>query len=138
MRRIVVGGLLSLALLTSSCKSDPSLPETWEKRLTGAKNMKEKLKIVDDLRGSKFMGPAMVPMLEKQLAEQKKGDVKAAIVRVLGEAKQASSVAALSDAMDPAATDSDMKTMNKEIANALGKIGDKSGVPALTSTRRQR
>lgn len=132
MRRIVVGGLLSLALLFSSCKSDPSLPETWDKRLTGAKNMKEKLKIVEDLRGSKFMGPAMVPMLEKQLGEQKKGDVKAAIARVLGEAKQASSVAALSDAMDPAATDSDMKTMNKEIANALGKIGDKSGVPALT------
>lgn len=132
MRRIIVGGLLSLALVTSSCKSDPGLPETWEKRIAGTKNTKEKLKAVEDLRGGKHMSPAMVPMLEKRLADEKKPEVKAALARLLGEAKQASSVDVLVNTIDPAASDSDAKTMNKEIAVALGNIGDPKGAPALT------
>jgi HEAT repeat protein len=132
MRGIVVGGLLSLALMTSSCKSDPALPETWEKRLTGTKSTKEKLKIVEELRGSKFMAAAMVPMLEKRLAEEKKPDVRAAIARLLGEAKQPSSISALAEAIEAAPSDSDLKNMDKEIALALGKIGDPKAVPALT------
>lgn len=132
MRRIVVGGLLSLALLASSCKSDPALPETWEKRITGSKNTKERLKHIEDLRGSKFMTPAMVPMLEKRLGDEKKPEVRAALARLLGEAKQPSSVDALTDAIDMAATDSDAKTMNKEIAIALGKLNDPKAVPSLT------
>jgi HEAT repeat protein len=132
MRRIVVGGLLSFALLSSSCKSDPALPETWEKRITGAKNTKEKLKQVEELRGSKFMAPAMVPMLEKRLGDEKKPEVKAAIARLLGEAKQPSSIDALQDAIDPAASDSESKNLNKEIALALGKIGDPKAVGALS------
>lgn len=131
MRRIIVGGLLSLALVASSCKSDPNLPETWDKKLSGAKNTKERLKILDDLR-SHHMGPTMVPVLEKHLGSEKKGEVKAAIARMLGEAKLPSSVGPLSDAIDPGATESDDKAMNKEIANALGRIGDKSATPALT------
>ncbi len=132
MRRIIVGGLLSVALLTSSCKSDPALPETWAKRITGAKNTKERVKAVEALRESKFMTPAMVPMLEKQLAEAKKPEVKTAIARVLGEQKEKSSVDPLIDAIDPAASDSESKTLNKEIAIALGNIGDPRAVPALT------
>jgi HEAT repeat protein len=131
MRRIVCGGLLCVALSLSACKSDPSLPETWEKRISGAKNTKEKRKQVEDLRGSKYMGAPMVPMLEKRLAEEKKPEVKADIARLLGEAKQASSVAALTEQIDPAASDSDTKNMNKEIATALGKIGDPKAVPPL-------
>ncbi|MFT3714125.1 MAG: HEAT repeat domain-containing protein [Archangium sp.] len=132
MRRIVCGGLLCVALSISACKSDPSLPETWEKRISGAKNTKEKRKQIEDLRGSKFMNAGMVPMLEKRLAEEKKPEVKADLARLLGEAKQASSIAELTNQIDPAASDSDAKNMNKEIATALGKIGDPKGVPALT------
>ena len=132
MRRIVLGGLLSLALVTSSCKSDPSLPETWDKRITNAKSAKDKVKQVEALRESKFMTPAMVPMLEKHLGSEAKPEVKGAIARVLGEQKQASSVGPLSDAIDPAASDSDAKAMNKEIAVALGSIGDAKAVPALS------
>lgn len=131
MRRIVVGGLLSSALLLSACKIDLALPETWEKRIVGTKSTKEKLKAVEDLR-SKHMGPVMVPMLEKRLEEEKKPEVKAVIARVLGEAKQSSSVDALVNAIDPAASDSEAKTMNKEIAVALGKLGDTKGAAALT------
>lgn len=131
MRAIVVSGLLSLALVLSSCKSDPALPETWEKRIAGTKNTKEKLKAVEDLRGSKFMGPTMVPMLEKRLEDEKKAEVKAVIARLLGEAKQTSSIDALVSSIDPAASENDAKTMNKEIALALGKIADPKCVPAL-------
>lgn len=131
MRAIVVTGLLSFCLVLSSCKSDPALPETWEKRIAGTKSTKEKLKAVEDLRGSKFMGPTMVPMLEKRLEDEKKAEVKAVIARLLGEAKQASSVDALVNAIDPAASESDAKTMNKEIAIALGKLADQKSVPAL-------
>ncbi len=132
MRRIIVGGLLSVALLTSSCKSDPALPETWAKRISGAKNTKERVKAVEDLRASKYMTPEMVPMLQKQLAEAKKPEVKTAIARVLGEAKDKSSVDALVDAIDVAASDSESKTLNKEIAIALGNLADPRAAPALT------
>ncbi len=131
MRTIVVSALLSLALVLSSCKSDPALPETWEKRITGTKSTKEKLKAVEELRSGKHMGPNMVPMLEKRLEDEKKPEVKAVIARVLGESKLPSSVEPLVAAVDPAATDTDAKTMNKEIAVALGKIGDPKGAPAL-------
>ncbi|MBL8915006.1 MAG: HEAT repeat domain-containing protein [Archangium sp.] len=129
MRRIIFP--LLCVVVVSSCKSDPSLPETWEKRISGAKNTKEKKKAIEDLRGSKFMSDKMVPMLEKRLAEEKKPEVKADLARLLGEAKQASSIAALTEQIDPAASDSDAKNMNKEIATALGKIGNAQAVPAL-------
>ena len=122
---------MSLALVLSACKSDPSLPETWAKRIAGTKNTKEKLKAVEELR-SRHMSPAMVPMLEKRLEEEKKPEVKGVIARVLGEAKQSSSIDALVSAVDLAASESDARTMNKEIATALGKIGDPKAAPALT------
>lgn len=132
MRRIVVGGLLSLALLTSSCSSDPALPETWQKRISGAKNTKEKVKIIEELRGSKFMSPSMVPMIEKLIGSEKKPEVKLALVRMLSEHPQASSIEALADAMDPAASDTETKALNKEIAHTLGHIADPKAVPVLT------
>ncbi|PZR05257.1 MAG: PBS lyase [Archangium gephyra] len=131
MRRIIVGGLLSVALLTSSCKQDPALPETWSKKISEGKSTKEKVKAVETLR-EKHMSPAMVPMLEKELAAAKKPEVKSAIARVLGEQKSKSSVDALVEAIDPAASDSETKTLNKEIAVALGNIGDPKALPALT------
>jgi HEAT repeat protein len=132
MRRTVVAGLLSLSLGLSGCEKDFSKPETWESRIAGTKNTKEKLKAIDDLRQSKHMGPAMVPMLEKRLTDEKKPEVKGAIARMLGEAKQASSIDALVESIDPAASDSDAKTMNKEIAVSLGRIGDPKAAGALT------
>lgn len=132
MRRSVAAGVLSLGLLVSGCEKDPAQPETWEKRITGTKSTKEKVKIVEELRNSKFMSPSMVPMLEKRLADEKKPEVKMVIARVLGEANQKSSVDALVDAVDAAASDSDAKAMNKEIAISLGRLGDPKATGALT------
>lgn len=132
MRRSVAAGVLSLGLLLSGCEKDPAKPETWEKRISGTKSTKEKVKIVEELRTSKHMGASMVPMLEKRLADEKKPEVKMVIARVLGEANQKSSVDALMEAIDPAASDSDAKAMNKEIAISLGRLGDPKAASALT------
>jgi hypothetical protein len=105
--RMAVTAGLCLSLLLVGCKSDPATVEHWEKRIEGAKTKKEKIKAVEDLRTSKYLTAAMLPMLHQHLEREKAAEVKAAIVRVLGEQKDASAVSDLEGAMDPAASDSD-------------------------------
>ncbi len=131
MRRVLLGCLLSSALLFSSCKSDPALPETWAKRITDAKSTKDKVKVVDTLRSSQHLKATFSPMLQQQLNDAKKPEVKTALARVLGELKDPSSVDALMGAIDPAAGDSETKALNKELATALGNVGDAKAVPGL-------
>lgn len=135
MGRIVLGVGLSFALL-AGCSKDPSTPEYWEGRIAEARSKKDKTKAVEELRSSKHMGQAMVPMLNRRLEAEKSPEVKAAIARLLGEAKDPSSIEPLMNAMDLAASDSDARTMNKEIAIALGAIGDPKAVPALLKLMR--
>jgi HEAT repeat protein len=130
MRPIVVGVGLSFALL-AGCSKDPATPEYWEERIAEAKTKKERKKAVEELRESKHMGKAMVPMLNRRLEAEKSAEVKASLARLLGEAKDASSVEPLLTAVDFAASDSDARAMNKEIAIALGAIGDPKAVPTL-------
>ncbi len=136
--RMAVTAGLCLSLLLVGCKSDPATVEHWEKRIEGAKTKKEKIKAVEDLRTSKYLTAAMLPMLHQHLEREKAAEVKAAIVRVLGEQKDASAVSDLEGAMDPAASESDAKSLNKEIAIALGRIGDPKGVPTLTKLLKTR
>lgn len=118
-------------LCLSGCKSDPATPEHWDKRIADAKGKKEKLRAVEDLRGSKYLTAAMLPMLHKRLESEKSAEVRASIVRVLGEQKNPSSVEVLAGVIDPAPSDSETKALNKEIANALGNLGDLKAVPTL-------
>jgi HEAT repeat protein len=129
MRQVVLVGLC-LLLGVAACKDDPSTPQHWEKRIGDAKGKKEKLKAIEDLRGSKHLTPVMLPMLEKRLTAEKNVEVKASLARLLGEQKNASSVDALLDAVDPSG-DSDSRGLNKEIAAALGAMGDPKAVPTL-------
>lgn len=131
MRHVVVASLLSLSLLLAGCKSDPTTPEYWEDRISGAKGKKEKVKAVEELR-AKHMGPNMIPVLVKHLESEKNAEVKASIARTLGESKSAAAVDALINAIDFAPSDSDVKSMNKEIALSLGAIGDQKAVGALS------
>jgi HEAT repeat protein len=130
MQRFVLAVGLSLVML-AGCSKDPSTPEYWEGRIADAKSKKEKKKAIEDLRAGKRMGPAMVPMLNKRLDAEKSAEVKGALARLLGEAKDPSSVEPLLNAVDLAASESDARTMNKEIALALGSIGDPKAVPTL-------
>ena len=129
MQRFVLAVGLSLVVL-AGCSKDPSTPEYWDERIADAKSKKEKKAAVEALR-AKHMSPAMVPMLCKRLDAEKSPEVKAAIARVLGEAKDKSATEALLNAVDLGASDSDARTMNKEIALALGEIKDPKAVPTL-------
>ncbi len=130
MRRLAIAGFVSLSLAFAGCKGDPATPEYWAKKLD-AKTKKEKVKAVEELRNSKNLTPAMYPMLHAQLDSEKAPEVKKDIARLLGEQKDVSGIDALMNAIDLGSTDTDVKGMNKEIATALGEIGDAKAAPAL-------
>lgn len=132
---LVLTGLVALSL--SACKGDPSTPEYWEKAFSSAKNKKQRLALVEDLRNRKVT-PAFLPVLHKRLAEDKAAEVKEAVARLLGETKDPSSVDPLMNAIDPGASESNEKAMNKEIALALGAIGDKRAAPMLIKCLKMR
>jgi HEAT repeat protein len=131
MRRIAAGLLLSMLFSLSSCSPDPSKPEYWEKRIGEAKGKKDKLRAVEELRSSKHLTPVIYPLLYKRLELEKSSEVKAAIVRLLGEQKDKGAVDALAATADFGAGDTDARTMNKEIAIALGRLGDPTAAPTL-------
>ena len=132
MRRTGVNLTVALLMLSfAGCKPDPSKPEYWDKKISDSKGKKEKVKAVEELRASQHMGEAVVPVLLKHLASQKHAEVKASIARTLGEHHLASATDGLIAAIDPAPSDSESRTLNKEIATALGEIGDTKAVPAL-------
>lgn len=118
-------------LALSGCKEDPSTPEYWSKAIEGAKRSKDRARVVNELRDSPHKGPAMLPVLHQRLATEKNADVKAAIARVLAAIKDPSSIGPLSDALDLGDVDNATNTMNKEIAHALGAIGDAQATPTL-------
>jgi HEAT repeat protein len=130
MRNVLI--ITAIAALTlSGCKGDPNTPEYWEKAFSSAKNKKGRQAVVEDMRARKLTGPQFLAVLQKRLAEEKAFEVKEAIARLLGEAKDPSSVDALINALDFGAAESVEKAMNKEIAIALGAIGDKRAAPTL-------
>ncbi len=129
--RLFATTLVVAALIFSACKADPSTPGYWEKQFASAKSRTERVKIVEDLRKSKFMGPSMVPLLESQLGTTKGDDVKAAIARLLGEAKDPRAVSTLAAEIAPVSVGSDSNMLNKEIATALGEIGGEEAIPPL-------
>jgi HEAT repeat protein len=131
MRHALSGLFVAAVLAGSACKTDPATPEHWEKRLGDAKNKATRVRIIDELRGSKFMTPAMVPMLVKRLQAEKAPEVKASVARVLGEQKSKEAVEALLDTVDLGASETDTKAMNKEVLNALASIGDMKAVPTF-------
>src|SRR5262245_12999563 len=130
MNRSFVGIVLMLLSL-AACKGDPNHPEYWEKAIGGAKSKKDKLRKLEDLRSLKSLDKSFLPMLHKRLAEEKAPEAKAKLAMILGELKDPSSIEALADAIDYTAAEGDSKAMNKEIANALGNIGDPKAAGTL-------
>lgn len=124
---ILAASLLAL----TGCKGDPNTPEYWDKALNKAKRVKERTRVLDDLRESKKVNASFLPMLHQHLSSEKQAEVKKEIARLLGEMKDPSSVQPLIGALELGNTDSDANSMNKEIANALGRIGDPKAIPEL-------
>jgi HEAT repeat protein len=123
---------LALLLLSlSGCKGDPKEPAYWDKQLSSARRIKDKERILSELRDSGNLKAPFLPMLHAHLVSEKQPEVKAAIARLLREAADPTSVGPLSDAIDFGNADSAGNAMNKEIASALGKIADPKSVPTL-------
>jgi len=127
IRVAVAAALLSLA----ACKGDPSTPEHWEKKLSSAKRPRDKARVLEELRESGMLTPAFTPMLDAQLEKEKLPEAKAGIAKLLGSLKQPSSVGPLVGAIDFGTPDASGNAMNREIANALARIGDPQAVAPL-------
>ncbi len=132
LRSIAWVNVALLLLALSGCKGDPKTPGYWDQSLNGAKRAKDKNRILADLRESGNLSPSFVAMLNAHLGSQRQPEVKAALAHLLGDLKDPSSVQPLTDALDLGNADSASNNMNKEIAAALGRIGDPRSVPTLT------
>lgn len=122
---------LSVALVLGGCKGDPNTPEYWTKAITSSKSKKERARLVEELRSSKKVNESFYPMLRELLGSEKSPEVKRDLARLLGEQKDKGAIEALDNALDFGNPDSDGKTLNKEIAAALGNIGDPRAIPTL-------
>ncbi|WNG55389.1 HEAT repeat domain-containing protein [Archangium gephyra] len=131
MSRLLAATSLALVLLLSGCKVDPASPEYWEKTLGKARRAQDKVRVLETLRGSGKLDASFLPFLHGQLASDQKPEVKASVARALADVKNPASVETLGNAVDLTATDSASNQLNKELASALGEIGDPKAVPML-------
>ncbi len=117
-----------LVVSLAACRDDPGSPQHWEKRLSGAKRSRDKMRVLEELRESGKLAPTFTPMLCAELERERLAEVKGAIAKLLGTLKDPSSVGPLTSAIDFGNSDASGNAMNREIANALvgsaqGKIG---------------
>jgi len=131
MKRLLAVSSLSLALLLSGCEVDPSSPEHWNKRLGKARRTQDKVRVVETLRSSGQLNAAFLPFLHEQLGSPHKAELRASVVRALGDMKNPASLEPLTRAVDLGATDPATHQMNKEVALALGGLGDTKAIPVL-------
>jgi HEAT repeat protein len=123
----------SFAVLVSltGCQGDPQSPVYWDKQLNGTRQAKDKVRLLSHLRDSHHLNPSFLPVLHTHLASERSPEVKGSIAHLLAELRDRSSVQPLIEAADLGNTDSAGNAMNKEIAAALGRIGDPQALPAL-------
>jgi HEAT repeat protein len=131
MSRLLAASSLALVLLLTGCKVDPTSPDYWGKTLGKARRAQDRVRVIETLRSSGHLNASFLPLLHEQLASEGKPEVKAAVARALGDMKNPASVGPLGDAVDLTGTDSASHQMNKELAGALGEIGDPKAVPVL-------
>ncbi|AKU92920.1 HEAT repeat domain-containing protein [Vulgatibacter incomptus] len=128
----VVAALACVALATACAKPDPSKAETWFKNLS-SKETKVRLDALLQLKkiGDKSAVAAIVPLLKES------GEVKVAAVKTLASLGDTAAIPALVEALDVSVgigsdkATKDANTTNKEIAQALGDLGDKAALDPL-------
>ena len=120
-----------LVVTTTGCKGDPSTPEYWQKAMDKSPKVKDRVRVVEDLRASDKVTPAFVPMLHTQLEKDKSSEVKGSIAKILAVTKSPDSVEPLTNALDLGASEPATNAMNKEITAALAAIGDPKAIPTL-------
>lgn len=128
----VLAALLCVSLVGACSKGDPNDPQTWVKQLS-TEDSAQKLAALEKLRdmGDASVVPAILPLLKDN------GEVRAAAARLLRSLGDKSAVPALIDAIDfgvGTGADPSIKAINranKEIAEALGVLGDQAAVEPL-------
>ncbi|PTL78992.1 HEAT repeat domain-containing protein [Vitiosangium sp. GDMCC 1.1324] len=131
MSRLLATMSLVLVFLLSGCKVDPASPDYWKKVLGKARRSQDQVRVIETLRSSGKLNESFLPFLHEQLESDEKPDVKAAVARALGDVKNPASVEPLGKAVDLGAADSATNLLNKELASALGEIGDPKAAPML-------
>ncbi|MCI0572718.1 MAG: HEAT repeat domain-containing protein [Myxococcaceae bacterium] len=129
---------LSLLLVGPACQKDPATPEYWSSRLEDTSRTQDRVRVVEALRTSGRLTPAFLPMLHAELGRERRPEVKAALARVLGQLKDATSVQPLAAALDLGNTEGAGNAMNKEVVHALATIGDRSAGPTLLQAMHSR
>jgi HEAT repeat protein len=131
LRSTLRAGFCVAALLLAACKDDPSKPETWAKMFQDTQRTKDREKLVTELRSSPHLNESFLPMLHAHLGKEKSAQVKLVVARILAQQKSPTSIEPLADALVLGESDAAHNQMNKEIAAALGAIGDRKAVPTL-------
>ncbi|MFY2556597.1 HEAT repeat domain-containing protein [Corallococcus terminator] len=132
MSRPIAAWCVAAAILClTGCKSDPNTPEYWQGTLQQTRRAEDRVRLIEAMRTKTKVSEAFLPMLHESLSQERKPEVKAALARAIGDVHHASSVEALSAAIDPAAGDMSAQLANKAMVTALGAIGDVRAVPAL-------
>lgn len=135
----------ALAALVA-CKADPNSAEDQVKVLLKSKRTKERLAAVEHLRRIAGRDAAAVKAKLDAIAEvlRETSEAKSHVVTLLAELKDPAAVPLLVGAIDygvGAGADRasvDANRANKEIAKALGALGDRSAVPALVKLLRSK
>lgn len=130
MPRLLIA-LCLVALTALGCDSDPKEPGLWERTLQKTRRPSDRVRIVESLRDSGNLNPGFLTFLHQQLATEKSPEVKGALARAIATVGDKRSAKPLADAVDLAPQDSATHGMNKEIAQALGQLGDPMAVPTL-------
>ncbi|HLT31266.1 MAG TPA: HEAT repeat domain-containing protein [Myxococcaceae bacterium] len=128
----------ALLLAVPGCKQDPSTPEHWERALNRAGGASARVRLVEQLRESGHADPAFLATLHRWLKEERHDRVRTAMVRLIAEIGDPSSLEPLNAAIRADDPNADGKLLNRQIAKAVGTLGDPAGVPIalrLLSTR---
>lgn len=134
MRSLVIALSAALLFLPACKKADPNSVADQIERLQKAKGTKERLSALERLRNLKN-AEAVPGLIDALKANQ--GEVREKIAVILGELKDPRAVGPLAESIDFAVTSGSDKASkeanaaNKEIARALGELGDKGATDAL-------
>lgn len=132
MSRPLVALSLALSLVfLPGCSGDPKTPEYWEKAVARGRRAEDRERVLEGLRKSGHLDASFLPMLHGLLASEKKPEVRATLVRTIGDVRSPTSVEPLVAAINPGARELAEHLVNKAIASALTDIGDPKAGPAL-------
>lgn len=131
MRAFLMACLALGVGLSLGCKKDPSTPAYWDEAIGSGRKAQDRVRVIERLRGSEHLKPALLPVLHGRLKTEKSGEVKAELAKALGVLADPSSVQPLGEAIELGTNDAGSNQLNREIAAALARMPSPEAVPPL-------